>query len=332
MKNEHIINELIEARLFDPGWFHWFGWHFSNTRPLARDIISTLGLIDSRAPGSAKKIAFRLGEIGGKERYEPHYEQLLQLLCELVVARRLCEVFGAADGYELVWEPVGNSKKNPEFLLRGPEYDLLVEVKCPSLLTHMRKANQNDVQLLARLGDPKIFDQLSDSGAATRPVDNRIKDFLVSAENKFASFDRTERTTFSLLVICWEQRMFEAVSPLINGSSGLLTNQSFNKDAAGEPIRFPNTDGIIVTPHLSWLIACTREEPCLGIYKSPLDYGTFGPGVPLPDPAFINNPHSTRGMPKKVIDALYGVVPDPSGDPMTAPQDMIFWQPLRARE
>lgn len=325
MTIERTIEHLVNAKLFNPTWFHWFGWHFQNMRPLAQDIVSTLSALDLRSPGCAQTIAARLGETGGKEKHEPHYEQLLQLLCELVVARRLCEVFDESAGYELIWEPTGSGKKNPEFMLRGPTYDLLVEVKCPSLLKHLRAAGKNDIQLLARLGDPVVFDGMSSSGSATRPVDNRIKDFLISAEGKFATFDRTQKPCFTLLVICWDIRMFEAVSPLINEISGLFTPRSFYADEEGNPNTFPNIDGVIVTPHMAWLIACTREEPFIGAYSSPLDYGQFGPGVPVSSPAYIANPYSTRAMPNEVVDALYGMAPDSAGDPMSAPLDMVFW-------
>ncbi len=332
LTDNEIRDYFNEAGFFKPDRFHWFNWHFTKMRPLALDIIVTLKLLDLRAPGCAKKIIFRLGELGGKEKYEPHYEQLIQILSELVIARRLCEVFDATSGFQLIWEPTGKTDKNPEFVLCEPKYDLLVEVKCPSLLKHMRQASQNDVQLLARIGETSVFDQMASSGSATKPVDNRIKDFLISAEGKFATFDREIKPCYSLLVICWEQRMFEAVSPIINEMSGLFTARSFYKNADHEPIKFPNIDGILVTPHMAWLIACTREEECPGIYASALDYGEFGAGVPVSDPAFIANPHSSRKLPAEMIDALYGVSPDPAGDPMTAPLDMVFWLPSRTKQ
>lgn len=331
MNYEDIILRLKEAKIYDPDWFHWFGWHFQVQHPLAEDIIKTLTLLDARSPGCSKRLALKLGELGGKEKFEPHYEQLIQMLCELVIAKRLCEKFTAEQDCELIWEPTGDSKKNPEFMLRTPNFDLLVEVKCPSLLAHLRKANESNLQILARLGDMAVFEQLSDNGAATRPVDNRIKDFLESAESKFSTFKTEGKLQCSLLVICWDSKMFEAISPLINEMSGLLTERSFKTDTECRPVKFPNIDGILVTPHAASLMAFTRDEAILGKFSSPLDYGEFGYGIPAPQPVFISNPHSERTVPEEVIDALFGIPPDLVGDPMTAPLDLVFWLPLRKR-
>jgi hypothetical protein len=75
--------------------WHWFAYHFSTLNvpgwehPLAAPIIDALVDCDPAMPGYAQIFITRLAASGGKEKYLPHYEQLLQQMAELHVVRQV---------------------------------------------------------------------------------------------------------------------------------------------------------------------------------------------------------------------------------------------------
>lgn len=327
MINLEIVNYFKDANLMSPDRFHWFGWHFINKRPLAIDIYRTLDLLDRRAPGIARNVANRMGQLGGQPYNTDHYEQLIQILCELVIARRLCEIFTHELGFHLTWEPTGKSKKNPELMLCGPDFRLLVEVKCPSLLKHLKSAKDNDLQITARFATKDQLATLTKGEAFTKPLDNRIKDFLSSAEDKFVGFEDEAIPTYKILAICWDQRMFEPIAALNHPSSGLFTENSYLRDDAGKAVTFPHVDGVVITHHFDPLCAATREERVYGTYKSPLDYGSHHPTETIHPPVYVSNPASPLQLPEAVLSAFEAVLAEDVLDPMAKPLDMIFWLP-----
>jgi len=119
---------------------------------------------------------------------------------------------------------------------RTPSLRKLLSRRCKSgYETRNRGATH---QLAARLpGVQDVIEKISGNVPAL-PLDNKLKDFLVSAERKFSSFGQGENPTYGLLVVCWTERMFEAVSPLSNEGCGLLTPESFY-EVDGEKVRFP---------------------------------------------------------------------------------------------
>ena len=321
------IEQVVSSKIFTE--WHWFKYHFQGLpygqhSEFSLDLLNKLSLIEQKIPGFTEETIRRLASYSGKEKHEPHYEQLLQLLVEVVIFYRLSEGFLTSDA-EFQWEPtLPGSKKNPELLICEGNCSTLIEIKCPSIFKHLRDAAQNDTQLGARMGDPEFFDEIAASGKVTRPLDNKIKDFLVSAESKFEPFKKVDDNISSILVIAWSQHLFEATSPLINGMSGLLTENSFFKHESGKPIKFPSIDAIIVTEHLELVLRATREEQLPYGYNSPLDYGAFAmPGV-LP-PALIHNPHRNTEPNENVLRELGAVNIEYIGDPRVSPLDYVMW-------
>lgn len=321
------IEKIVNSKIFTE--WHWFNYHFRGLpngqhTELSFDLLNKLSFIEHKIPGFTEETISRLASYSGKEKHEPHYEQLIQLLVEVVIFYRLSEGFLASDA-EFQWEPtVPGSGKNPELLIRDGDFSTLIEIKCPSIFKHLRGAVKNDTQLGARIGDPAIFDQIAASGKATRPLDNKIKDFLVSAESKFEPFKKVNENTSSILIIAWSQHLFEATSPLINGMSGLLTENSFFKGESDNPVKFPSVDAIIVTEHLELVLRATREERLPYGYNSPLDYGAFAmPGF-LP-PALIHNPYRNAQPNENVLRELGAVNIEDIGDPRVSPMDYVMW-------
>jgi hypothetical protein len=104
------------------------------------------------------------------------------------------------------------------------------------------------------------------------PRDNVVKDFLISANDKFDSFKKCNADSICVLVIVWDDFIYEPISALINRSSGLLTKNSFLKKE-GSPIVFNNIDAIILVRHSHHIVRATRDEPLADRIRHPLDWG-----------------------------------------------------------
>jgi hypothetical protein len=84
------------------------------------------------------------------------------------------------------------------------------------------------------------------------PRDNPVKDFLVSAEAKFASF-YGEKPVFGILVIVWNDFIFEPITSLVHeASKGLLTPETFARNADGTPTTFPHVNSVFLVRHLMY--------------------------------------------------------------------------------
>ena len=321
------IEKIISSKIFTE--WHWLRYHFQGLpdgeyTDFSFDLLNKLSFIEYKIPGFTEETIRRLASYSGKVNHEPHYEQLIQILVEVVIFYHLSEAFLASNA-EFQWEPtVPGSEKNPELLIRDGNLSTIIEIKCPSILKHLRDAAQNDTQLGARIGDPAIFDEIATSGKATRPLDNKIKDFLISAESKFEPFKKVDENISTVLIIAWSQHLFEATSPLINGMSGLLTENSFFRGEDGKPVKFPSVDAVLITEHLELVLRATREEQLPYGYNSPLDYGAFlMPGVL--SPALIHNPYRNTEPNENVLQKLGAVNIKDIADPRVSPMDYIMW-------
>lgn len=309
------------AGLAATGW-HWFSYHFHvGPTPFARSIIESCASIDRRAPGMGGELLSELVSIGGRDRDETQYEQLLQKLGEILVVERLvnCEW---PDGTMFVHEPaaVPNGPR-PELLITTPDDRLVVEVKTPSLLRHIRARGTNATQLSYRGGVPLDLARNIASGEVTLPRDNPVLDFLRDAERKFGEF-RRDRNTSSLLVIIWDDFIYEPISALVNEASGLLTENTFARSADGRPEKYPNVDAVVALRHLNYFIAGSREED-LADRRSAMD---FGGRDALPNVLFY--PIGGRAIPVLAVEALRAYPYDDPGLRMFAEynvSDIIFW-------
>jgi hypothetical protein len=198
---------------------------------------------------------------------------------------------------------------------------LVVEVKTPALLEHDRRRASNGAQLAYRDGVPLELAKKLSEGAVTLPRDNPVLDFLKDGERKFAAF-RANPDTTSLLVIVWDDYIYEPISALVNPRSGLLTAESFAREADGTVRTYPNIDGIVVLRHINYLVRGSREEP-LGDRVSAFD---FGGNTALPNVHFATS--CGRSIPQFVLDALRARAHD---DPELLRfaeynvQDIVFW-------
>lgn len=303
------------------GW-HWFGYHFHcGPTAFAMSIMESCASINRRAANIGSDLLGELVGIGGREKDEAQYEQLLQKLAEILVIERVVNCpWPEATAFD--HEPAANpGGPRPELLVTTPKYRLVVEVKTPGLLRHIRARQANDVQLAYRGGIPLNEAQKLARGAVTLPRDNPVLDFLRDGERKFAGFRKKPDTT-SLLVIVWDDYIFEPISVLVNEGSGLLTHNSYSRATNGAAEIFPNVDAIVALRHLNYFIAGSREEHLMD-RQNGLD---FGDSNALPNVLFTLP--GARQMPDFVLDALRAYPHDDPGLRMFAeynPQDIVFW-------
>lgn len=324
MERKELVDYLINSDLLKK--WHWFRWHFrfleiDIMHPLVESFIDACINCEKKVTGFAKKMSDRLIAINGKEKFEPHYEQLIQLLAELHVMQRLL-TFEWPPGTEFLWEPTaGNCKKNPELQIRNSEVSIGFEVKSPSLLKHILERSKNSLQLPARLPQGTIESFKKMHEGITFPRDNPIKDFLDSSNKKFRGFKETDKKFISILIIVWDDNVYEPVSSLLSPNAGLLTENSFYLKE-GRPEKFENVDGIVLIRHLHQLYRATRDEPFFDQCRYALDYGRDDD---FPPKVIIENPHSKVEIPKIVYKVLQLKSYSPLIGAEYNPLDFTFW-------
>ncbi|UMY49304.1 hypothetical protein [Pseudomonas azotoformans] len=320
-KNFQAMRRDIDAAILSGEGRHFLDFHFANHNEFAQEFVELMCVLEDLCPGAGSTTVKKISSLRGSDRAT--YEQIVQALCELIIGKKFIEAFPESEGFKLDWEPTDVGKANPEFMLVGPKWRLLVEVKCPSLHDYETKNGLAAQQLTARL--PGLKDVMTEfSGVAPAlPLDNKLKDFLVSAEKKFSSFQEVSVPTYGLLVVCWTERMFEAVSPLSNEGCGLLTSESYyRKDE--EVVKFTHVSGVITTQQQSFLkssLAGHRPNHLV----SDLDYGSYWkPNTPA-NPIYSPNEFAKRQLPQEIIDVLEAVMVGHHLDPIASPIDFVMW-------
>lgn len=325
MTAEELYAHIFGSQFFQ-AW-HWFRWHFEHklgggNHPFAEAIVNACLQCERAIPGFAVGMVNELAAISGRERFEDHYEQLLQRLCELHIIHQVVSFPWPFD-VQFTWEPTAaGSVRNPEITINGGGFCLGVEVKAPSLFKHIRNRRAGTTQIVARAMDREQIEQLAgENERLIYPVDNRIKDFLVSADQKFRAFKAEDSNFRGVLVIIWDDFIHEPLSALLHENCGLLTPNSFYKDDEGKPVVFRNIDAVIVIRHLHQLIRATRDEPLVDACRHPFDYG-------LPDdfpPKFlVLNPHGDD-VPDIYIQCFQAQLPRPEMGAEATPKDLIWW-------
>ena len=318
----YIFNSLIFKR------WHWYGYHFTQrlrggSHPFAESILEACLACDTAMPGYAKRVVDLMAAASGREKNERErdYEQLLQLLAELLVVRQVV-TFEWSFPVSFHSEPrAAGSKRNPEITVAGPQFHLGVEVKAPALLEHQRKRAQNETQIPARAFTPERLKIVTQGKEFTLPRDNPVKDFLISADAKFAAFKRADPNFIGLLVIVWDDHVYEPISSLIHDDAGLFTDNSFARDANGEPLRFSNVDGVVVIRHLHQFVNIAGDRGPVDGAQHALDYGRAGE---FPWKVFIENPQG-HAVPEVVLECFQALPPSPVLGAEYSPKDLVWW-------
>ena len=326
MSRNEIIRAFLESDLMKK--WHWFSYHFQfylsgREHYFAKSIVDAIFNIDGVAHDFAPLMIERLASISGKEHFQPHYEQLMQLCAELYVFNRVVSYFHDED-VAIVHEPTSLlSAKNPEFVVKYGDVSFGVEVKSPSLLNHMNHRYGNPAQISTRIpGFLQIVKNNFDGDAITYPRDNPIKDFLLSADAKFAGFKDENKKIISLLFILWDDAVYEPISALLGQPSGLFLENSFAKDKNGNVIRFKNIDAVIVDGHLSNIMNAAGDRPLLDTKKHAMDYGARDEP---PYKVVIPCPDSHIKLPEAIVDCFQLQNLSPKLGAEYIPSDFIMW-------
>lgn len=325
MTRQDLLRMIEESALFKQ--WHWFRYHFGRTlsglpHPLAESVISACIACESKAKGVSRTVIERLAAVGGRERHQPDWEQLLQQLAELHIVHRVL-TWNWPAGTTFALEPNANgSKKNPEIVASLPHMRIGFEVKAPSLFTHAENRSKNPTQIASRFAPKAVIDALTDSASGvTMPRDNPVKDYLISAEAKFEPFRRTDADFFGVLVIVWDDFIYEPISALVQTESGLFTENSFFKGTDGGVVTFPSVAGVVVIRHLNQLFRACQDRPLMDGCRHPLDYGRDGQ---FPWKVYIQNPWGPK-VPQEAIAVLDARPPTDDMGAEYRPQEFIMW-------
>jgi hypothetical protein len=303
--------------------WHWFQHHFSRLplHPFAYQMIEAILDCDEHIDDFGVEFLKSIISICDKEKDRDHYDQLMQRVAELLVIRQSL-LIECAEPHYFIEPTAGESKKRPDLVIRGDAQTIVIEIKAPSGLKLKPLRKPDSIQLLTRLsGDPK---QLEESFGTTivLPRDNAVKDFLISADEKFASF-KSEADCFTLLVIVWDDFIQEVITAIAHEQSGLLTSNSFARNQDGSPREYPNIDAVIVVRHLMYLTSGAGDGDLLD-RKHAFD---FGDETALPNVLF-SNPISNKAVPESIRKAFRAY---PHNDKRILAlaeynaQEMIFW-------
>lgn len=305
--------------------WHWFKYHFQFYKygiehPFAKSIVDAMLNIEKKIDGYSVSTINRMAELSGKEKYEPHYEQLLQICSEIYVINQASKYFYDTDAIFKYEPSCGDSKKNPEITIQLKDCSIGIEVKQPSLFNHIRKRGSNSLQVSTRV--PDLLDILKEkyNENITLPRDNPVKDFLISANGKFRNFT-SDKSFYSILFIIWDDFIYEPISALLGEPSGLLLEGSFAKDKDGKSLKFENIDAVFLDRQLVQIINATRDEPLLYNKTHAMDYGLkneFPYKVVIP----VNK---DRVLPAEILDCFQVWNLEPSLGAEYNPSDLILW-------
>jgi hypothetical protein len=285
---------------------------------LAKSIVDMTLDLENLLPNAGLDYIDKIASINNKKNETKHYDQLMQVLAELIIVHKAA-THNWGNNMKLAYEPVaGKSKKNPELSITTDNLVVGIEVKAPELSKKHNERATKPLQIPSRSDIVKHINK----DETMLPRDNPVKDFLISANKKFEEFKKENPNFFSVLVIVWDDFIYEPISAISSPQSGLFTSNSFAKDDYGAILEFPNVDCVIVTRHLLQIKNGTRDEGLHYSSQHSLDYGREGE---FPFKVFIRNPTSKLEIPKEVIDCFQALIPGPELGAEYLPSDLITW-------
>ena len=299
---------------------HMLCWFASEAKagriyPFTAGLLNALTVVEDAAPGYAHEMLKRIASVPGTG--EEQYEALLQSCAEVYVTRGAAERADADKDGKLLFghEPGDGGQKNPELECCAGGVWFAVEAKTPKLIAFRRKQSEDSVQLLARLP------YTPEKTKVTLPRDNPVKDFLTSSEAKFTVYAKRRPDAFRILTVVWDDYVNEPISALLSPMSGLLTAQSFFKDASRAPVSFSYVDAVVICRYQHQIQRATRTQPLLEGETMPLQYRRDG----FPFKAFVPVPGG-RKLPDSLLDVLNAVPLHPMLGAEYMPSELVMWQ------
>lgn len=301
--------------------WHWLAFNFApepgGETPFASITLDALPRCDAVMPGYADAMLTTLESIGGRDRDMDDYESIRQWLGELVVVRHFV-TWPWPTTVTFEYEPTAPGfATKPEITITAPCWRLGIEVKTPDLRQLAGNRTRNDWQMLARVPGGRE----GMPGSITLPRDNPVKDFLVSADRKFAGFRKQDKTFRSVLVIVWDDFINEPLSALKSPASGLLTSKTFHVDDNGRPHKYPNVDVVVLLRQQHQLKEGMANRPPIDERYSFLDYGGL---KRFPPNAVVVNPNG-QPLNEAMVQSLQAYPPDISMGAEYEPAELVIW-------
>lgn len=300
--------------------WHWLQFLFQRLppHPVALKIVEFSARAEAMCPGLGFQYIDTISSKKNREKNNDDYDAIVQVLAEILVIDRIFDL-SWADGATFEYEPKGKAGKRPEIRVISDGHTYLFEVKAPSLIDHHNTRAQQPVQLPGR-GLPKEGLANLISNGVVLPRDNPVKDFLLSAEAKFSDFDRNGST--NILIIVWDDHIYEPITSLVQEKSGLLTVDSFLRDDHDNAVLFPSIDAVVIIRHLNYFFYGLGEHD-LQDRPHLLDFGdeTSMPNVLFP----LNNGREIPDFVSNGLRALYYGDETISMFAEYTPSDIVFW-------
>lgn len=325
-KNEII--DLINKSKIVTEW-HWFGYNFGfgkidgYTR-FGKAFVDALSIIDTKIEGYSRRTIKKIESYSGRDRDENHYQQLLQICGEIYILKQAVLHFSKFPDTLFRDEPKSlYSKKNPEFSFEFENITYGIEVKLPSLNEHMMKRTANPIQITGRCeGVLGSYEKNVGINNITLPVDNKIKSFLTSANEKFEGFKVGSENFVSILFILWDDFMYEPISALITKPHGLFLEDTFAVEN-GSPMRYENVDYVFIDRPLSNFREDTACRCLLDNKQNCFDYGKHDE---FPFKVYFRNPYSKGETISSQIKECFQLKEySTSLGAEYCPTDFVFW-------
>lgn len=313
--------ETALRRKHEVGDWHWLQWHFNARSALYETILDALVTCEENADQSGISIARDIGNLASDKRNADHYDEMLQSMSEVLIMNALSrsETFAQLD-----WR----HERSPEgtnlcvdFVGEGAVGTFGVEVKAPAKC-QLAPTREAHLQMVARLPDGS---ELAHAIGATLPRDNAVKDFLISANNKFARFKACNPDFKGMLIIVWDDFVHEPMS-FLHGPQGLLTKNSFYRDGYDNPVAFDHIGAVIVLRHLSYFSTALATDDAYAAYPELFHVGAW---EGLPNIVFPLGPKHQDAPAIAAARSCFDAVP--FDDPVVAngadyrPQELVLW-------
>lgn len=321
MTKQEIIEIFLDSDVIKK--WHFFKYHFEfyfigSEHILAKSIVEAIVDIENKIPNAGKDYIKKITSINDKPNHTKHFEQLLQVLAELTMVHK-----AVTNPWEelisIEYEPsVGSTDKNPELTVKTKYLYLGIEVKSPELVSKNNERATKPYQLPSR---SSLIDKY-DKDEIMLPRDNPVKDYLISANEKFKNFKNIDSDFYSTLIIVWDDFIYEPISALTSPQAGLFTKNSFAKNEKDEIMLFENVDCVIITRHLLPIVRGTRDEPLPDHSMHPLDYGRHDE---FPFKVYIPNPNSKLTAPIELLKCFQAIEPSSKLGAEYLPTDWILW-------
>jgi hypothetical protein len=316
MNKKEIINlfiQLISSDHFLNEHVHYLRQHVvsKDVHRFIHMIAESLEQLDIAEPGYARRLVEWISTLKGNEKIQ----QNLATFAEVLVAKQVVKIADLDENSKPYFysEPkTSKNSKNPEFRSKTNSLWYAIEVKTPSLFSHIME-RQSGFQITTHLPDRDMIEIEN----IIKPKIQKVKDFLVKTQEKYEAYIKTPeyKEDYRLLFIVWDDYINEPISALLSPYCGLFTPNSFHKES-----NFNLLDGVFIIRHLHQFNRVLRHNEFINEIQHAFQWAN--PQLPV---AFIQNPHG-RVIPKAIIEKFEGV--DPRGMIVAEykPTDLVDWR------